>query len=59
MSYFAVVVDNTVISFITEESQKDFLTQEYTNVKFYEFEWNSDDFPMISDFKIENNTLVF
>lgn len=59
MPYFAVVVDNTVISFITEESQKDFLTQEYTNVKFYEFEWNSDDFPMISDFKIENNTLVF
>lgn len=59
MTYFAVVVNNTVISFITEESQKDFLIQEYTEIEFYEFEWTSESFPMISDFKIENGQLSF
>lgn len=57
MIYFAVVVNNAVISFITEESQKDFLIESYDNIDFYDFEWNKEQPPMVSDFYVEDGQL--
>lgn len=55
---FAVVRNDTVVSFITEESQKTFLLQEHPDIQFFQFEWNSEKSYYPSDFTVENGQLV-
>lgn len=59
MKYFAVFADNEIKGFIVEESQKDFLIESYDHVDFYEFDWNKEEYPMITDFKVIDGKLVF
>ena len=55
---FAVVRNDTIVGFITEESQKSFLLQEQPDVQFFQFEWDSDTLYYPSDFAVENGQLV-
>lgn len=60
MKMYAVYPNNEkVVGFITEESQKQFLIESYDTVEFYEFDWNKEEPPMVSDFKVENGKLVY
>jgi hypothetical protein len=57
MIYIACVLSNSVVGYITEESQKAFLLQCDENYLFYEFEWAGEMPPFPSEVEIIDGTV--
>lgn len=58
MNYFAIKINDDIIGFVTEESQKAFLLECDPNHKFYQFTWDKENPPMPEDISIVNEQVV-